>query len=146
MPGDTYDKYAAKRRTDGRLCLDDHLADQICRMLAEDEPHEEILKLVPDASQERIAALLSDPLAQRRVIWLRKKIAREDYEPESPEEVLSYVKKRLVSIDKNSDTANKDRIAALRELGRVAIDERQNQPAEKSYVSNDALKRLTGEQ
>ena len=144
--GDHFNKYESKRRTDGRLCLDDLVADSICRMLAEDEDDTEIIKLLAaeGVDQKRIDDVRGQPLAQRRVKWLRKIIARDNYEPETPDECLKYVKSRLVSIDKSSDTETKDKIVALRELGKLAIDERKNGSGEIAPIANEAMSRLTG--
>lgn len=144
--GDTFNKYESKRRTDGRLCLDDLVDESVAKMLAEDELDSEIVTLLADkgVTHERIEAVRLNPLAQRRVKWLRKTIARDSYEPETPDECLKYVKQQLVAINKGSDTATKDRITALTQLGKLAIDERTNAPVEKKIKRNAAIEKLMG--
>jgi hypothetical protein len=131
--GNTFDKYESKRRTDGRLVLENQTDELICNLIVNGEPDEQIILLLDEqeiqCTPNQIEAVKTSPLSARRISWLKKIKARDEYTPETPDECLSYVKKRLVYIDKCSDTEMKDKIAALSQLAKVAIDERKNKPA-----------------
>jgi hypothetical protein len=143
--GNRYDQYEAKRRTDGRLCLDSKLDEHICSLLADNEPAEEIIKLLAEqaVTLEQIAALKERPLAQRRIGWLRKKNAREDQEPKTADECLAFVKSKLVELSKTA-TEDKSRIDALKALASVAIDERKNPSVVPSKPAVGDLNSLIG--
>lgn len=144
--GNRYDNYAERRRLSGRLALPDQQAENALHFLAEGIEKADIPEMMEGRiTVEQIDALLATSVGHRRLTFLKQ---QEDKEPESPDECLKFVKSNLKEISKSA-LDDKNKIAALKALADVAIDERQNRPAahvQAEGTALDELKRLRGQE
>ena len=124
--GNKFEKYKNRRKVSGRMALDSQQHEDCLHLIAEGNSKEAVTEMLGITAEE-IETLLASPLGQRRFQFISQEKARADYEPSSPDECLSYVKQRLVKLSKEGE--DKVKIEALKSLARVAIDERENQPA-----------------
>ena len=138
--GNYYAKYAAKRRADGKLCLDDPLDDLICRVIADGvDPADVPSHLIDEGvTEERVSSLLVRLEGQRRIAYLKRQIEKQN--PDTPDECLTFVKTSLVKLGQEAGK-DSDKINALKALHEVALEEREHSPAPKT-TPNAALEKL----
>jgi hypothetical protein len=137
--GNRYENYAERRRLSGRLALPDKDSENALHFLAEGIEKSNIPEMMEGKiTVEQIDALLATSVGQRRLTFLNQ---QEDKEPESPDECLKFVKSNLKEISKSA-VDDKNKIAALKALADVAIDERKNRPAGGVQAEGNALDEL----
>src|SRR5882762_2835485 len=99
--GDNSDKYRLKKQLDGELTLDKSLHEAIAHAYAKGESEEEF-RIVLNATEDDMKAVLVDPFFSRRVKHLKKEYDRDaktaaldDTLPKTPDEYSKYALRRL---------------------------------------------------
>jgi hypothetical protein len=131
----TYDKYKLTRKVHGKQNLDDPVHEAVVHLAAYSTPDADICHILK-ITQSDVDAILADPLAQKRLAYKQKLIAKKKVMPKTPEECLSFAKVSLVRLSKSAETG-KVQVDALKALASIAIDERKNAPSTAPVASVD---------
>lgn len=128
MEGMETDKKKLYHKIRGSRVLADKAAEAVAFLLSSKIDEAAMLRHV-GITDEQYGQIIADDEYKARLAYLSTKSNREKKRPKTPDECLDYVKKSLWTISKSADDDDKKtKIAALKALADVAIDERKNRP------------------
>jgi hypothetical protein len=122
-----YEKYRDVNRADGKVVMENHTHDAALKLLAQDEPEENIPALLRyKITEEELKALMSDPIAKKRVVYLKSQ--NRDTQPENLQEFAQFALKKLWFIAQSGKTEDANKIKACEGLGKLVASLKKEMP------------------